>query len=127
MLRRSSARLRVGSNRQTADAIEAISAGIAGLRAIGATIWGTSWLAHLALAYAEAWMNSMMLGVASAKQRQRSKQPKNDGIRPRSIASPVKSHLSRMIRTFGKRKRISTVHCMSRAVRRQNPGSCALR
>ena len=54
-------------------------------------------------------MNSLMLGVASAKQRQRLKQPKNDGIRPKSFASPVKSHSSRMIPTFGKRKRISRV------------------
>jgi predicted ATPase len=37
---------------KAADAIQVISAAIAGLRAIGATAWGTSWLAHLALAYA---------------------------------------------------------------------------
>jgi predicted ATPase len=35
------------------DAIEAISGGIAGLRAIGATTWATLWLTHLASAYAE--------------------------------------------------------------------------
>jgi predicted ATPase len=37
---------------KAADAIQAISAEIAGLRAIGATTWGTAWLSHLALAYA---------------------------------------------------------------------------
>ena len=37
------------------DAIQAISAEIAGLRAIGATTFGTCWFAHLALAYASAW------------------------------------------------------------------------
>ncbi len=36
-----------------ADAIDAISTGIAGLRAIGAATWGTSWLSHLASAHAE--------------------------------------------------------------------------
>jgi class 3 adenylate cyclase/predicted ATPase len=35
------------------DAIQAISTEIAGMRAIGATTWGTYWFAHLALAYAE--------------------------------------------------------------------------
>jgi predicted ATPase len=38
---------------KAADAIQAISAELAGLRAIGATSWGTGWLSHLALAYAE--------------------------------------------------------------------------
>jgi predicted ATPase len=37
---------------KTADAIQTISAEIAGLRAIGAPTWGTAWLSHLALAYA---------------------------------------------------------------------------
>jgi predicted ATPase len=35
------------------EAIQAISAAIVGLRTIGASVWGTAWLAHLALAYAE--------------------------------------------------------------------------
>jgi class 3 adenylate cyclase/tetratricopeptide (TPR) repeat protein len=34
------------------EAIQAISAEIAGLREIGAPTWGTAWLSHLALAYA---------------------------------------------------------------------------
>ena len=38
---------------KAADAIDAISAGIAGLRAIGTTLFDTYRLAHLALAYAE--------------------------------------------------------------------------
>ena len=37
---------------KAADAIQAINAEIAGLRAMGATTWGTAWLSHLALAYA---------------------------------------------------------------------------
>ena len=37
---------------KAADAIQVISAEMAGLRAIGTTTWGTCWLAHLALAYA---------------------------------------------------------------------------
>jgi predicted ATPase len=36
---------------KAADAVQAISAEIAGLRAIGAPTWGTAWLSHLALAY----------------------------------------------------------------------------
>ena len=35
------------------DAIQTISAWITGMRAMGATVWGTSFLSHLALAYAE--------------------------------------------------------------------------
>jgi predicted ATPase len=38
---------------KASDAIQTISAGITGMRAIGATVWGTSWLSHLALAYAD--------------------------------------------------------------------------
>jgi predicted ATPase len=38
---------------KASDAIQTISGEIAGLHAIGATVWGTAWLAHLALAYAE--------------------------------------------------------------------------
>ena len=37
---------------KAADAIQVINAEIAGLRAIGATTWGTAYLSHLALAYA---------------------------------------------------------------------------
>jgi predicted ATPase len=37
---------------KAADAVQAISTDIAGLRAIGAPTWGTAWLSHLALAYA---------------------------------------------------------------------------
>src|SRR5262249_42219401 len=36
---------------KAADAVQLISAEIAGLRAIGAPTWGTAWLAYLALAY----------------------------------------------------------------------------
>jgi tetratricopeptide (TPR) repeat protein len=38
---------------KASEAIQAISAAIIGLRPIGATVWGTAWLAHLSLAYAE--------------------------------------------------------------------------
>jgi predicted ATPase len=38
---------------KAADAIQTISAEIAGLRAIGATTWGTAYLSHQALAYTE--------------------------------------------------------------------------
>ena len=59
-----------------ADAIQAISAEIAGLRTIGATIWGTAWLAHLALAYAalekldDAWrcIGEAMTAVETTKE-----------------------------------------------------------
>ncbi len=37
---------------KAADAIQVINAEIAGLRAIGASTWGTAWLSHLAFAYA---------------------------------------------------------------------------
>ena len=38
---------------KASDAIQTISAWITGMRAMGATVWGTSFLSHLALAYAE--------------------------------------------------------------------------
>jgi predicted ATPase len=38
---------------KASDAVQTISAGITGMRAVGATVWGTSWLSHLASAYAE--------------------------------------------------------------------------
>src|SRR5262249_21227248 len=38
---------------KAADAIQVINAEIAGLRAMGATTWGTAYLSHLALGYAE--------------------------------------------------------------------------
>ena len=111
---------------KAADAIQTISAGIAGLRAIGATIWGTFWLAHLALAYAElgkfddAWR---CIGEAMA----RSKQPRKDGTKPRSIALPAKSRLSRPSRMRQKRKHISSVRSRLRVSNRQSPGNSAPR
>ena len=59
-----------------ADAIQAISADIAGLRTIGATTWGTGALAHLALAYAalekldDAWrcIGEAMTAVETTKE-----------------------------------------------------------
>ena len=62
---------------KAAEAIEAISAGIAGLRVTGATIWRTSWSAHLALAYAEleefddAWrcLGEAMTAIETTKER----------------------------------------------------------
>ena len=61
---------------KTADAIQAISAEIAGLRAIGATTWGTAGLSHLALAYAalgkldDAWrcIGEAMTAVETTKE-----------------------------------------------------------
>jgi predicted ATPase len=62
---------------KAADAIQAISAEIAGLRAIGATAWGTYLLAHLAWAYAalgkfdDAWhcIDEAMREVETTKER----------------------------------------------------------
>ena len=59
------------------DAIQAINAEIAGLRAIGATTWGPCWLAHLAWAYAalgkldDAWrcIGEAMTAVETTKER----------------------------------------------------------
>ena len=61
---------------KTADAIQAITAEIAGLRAIGATAWGTAWLSHLASAYAalgkldDAWrcIGEAMTAVQTTKE-----------------------------------------------------------
>ena len=61
---------------KTADAIQAISAEIAGLRAIGATTWSTGALSHLALAYAalgnldDAWrcIGEAMTAVETTKE-----------------------------------------------------------
>ena len=58
------------------EAIQAISAAIVGLRTIGASVWGTAWLAHLALAYAElgkldyAWryIDEAMTAVETTKE-----------------------------------------------------------
>jgi DNA-binding winged helix-turn-helix (wHTH) protein/tetratricopeptide (TPR) repeat protein len=58
------------------EAVEAINAEIAGLRAIGAPTWGTSWLSHLALAYAalgqldDAWrcIGEAMTAVETTKE-----------------------------------------------------------
>jgi hypothetical protein len=38
---------------KASEAIQAISAAMTGLHSIGATVWGTAWLAHLALGFAE--------------------------------------------------------------------------
>ncbi len=62
---------------KTADAIQVISAEIAGLRVFGATTWGTEWLVHLALAYAalgkpdDAWrsVGEAMTTVETTKER----------------------------------------------------------
>jgi class 3 adenylate cyclase/predicted ATPase len=43
----------LAENGKAADVIEAISVGMAGQRAIGATTWGIYFLAHLALAYSQ--------------------------------------------------------------------------
>ena len=61
---------------KTADAIQAISPEIAGLRAIGATTWVTAWLSHLAFAYAalgkldDAWrcIGEAMTAVETTKE-----------------------------------------------------------
>jgi len=62
---------------QASEAIQAINAEIAGLRGIGATVWFTSWFAHLALAYVElgkfedAWrcIGEAMTLVETSKER----------------------------------------------------------
>jgi predicted ATPase len=62
---------------EATDAIQAISAEIAGLRAIGATTYGPYWLAHLALAYGalakldDAWrcIGEAMTAVETTKER----------------------------------------------------------
>jgi predicted ATPase len=62
---------------KAADAIEAINAETAGLRAIGATTWGPYFLGHLALAYAalgkldDAWrcIGEAMTTVETGKER----------------------------------------------------------
>ena len=62
---------------KAADAIQTISAEIAGMRAIGATIWRPYFLAHLALAYAalgklaDAWrcISEAMTAVETTKER----------------------------------------------------------
>ncbi len=62
---------------KAADAIQVISAEIAGLRVIGATTWGTNSLAHLALAYAalgkldDAWrcIGEAMTAVETTKEQ----------------------------------------------------------
>ena len=62
---------------KAADAIQVISAEMAGLRAIGTTTWGTCWLAHLALAYAalgkrdDAWrcIGEAMTAVETTKEQ----------------------------------------------------------
>jgi predicted ATPase len=62
---------------KASDAIQAINAEIGGLRGIGATVWFTSWFAHLALAYAElgkfedAWrcISEAMTLVEKSKER----------------------------------------------------------
>src|SRR5262249_39740933 len=38
---------------KSAEAIQTINSGLEGWRATGATVWTTSWLSHLALAYAD--------------------------------------------------------------------------
>jgi predicted ATPase/DNA-binding winged helix-turn-helix (wHTH) protein len=58
------------------EAVQAINAEIAGLKAIGAPTWGTSWLSHLALAYAslgqldDAWrcIGEAMTAVETTKE-----------------------------------------------------------
>ena len=62
---------------KASDAVQAISAAIAEMRAIGASTWGTAWLTHLALAHAElgklddAWrcISEAMTRVETTKER----------------------------------------------------------
>jgi DNA-binding winged helix-turn-helix (wHTH) protein/predicted ATPase len=62
---------------RASDAVQAISAAIAEMGAIGSSTWGTAWLTHLALAYAElgkldgAWrcIGDAMTKVETTKER----------------------------------------------------------
>jgi tetratricopeptide (TPR) repeat protein len=84
----------LGQTGSASDAVQMITAGITAWRSTGATLFLPSWLLYLAAARAElgqlddAWR---CIGEPGA----RSKQPKKDGSRPRSIASRVKSRSSR--------------------------------
>ena len=75
---------------KASDAVQMITSGITAYRSTGATLCMPSCLSYLARAYAElgqfddAWR---CIGEAMT----RSKQPRKDGARPRSIAWPVKS------------------------------------
>ena len=69
--------------------------------------------------------NSMTLGAALAKRRPLWKQPRKGGLRPRSIALPVKSRSSRRSRMPRKRKRISSARSRSPASNKPNPGNSA--
>jgi len=67
----------LGQIGKASEAIQTIATAIPGLRAIGATTWGTCWLAHLALAYAElgkfddAWrcIDEAMTAAETTKER----------------------------------------------------------
>jgi hypothetical protein len=106
---------------KAADAIQAISAENAGLRAIGGTIWGTYWLAHLALAYAElgkpddAWryIGEAMAAVQTTKEQWYQAEINRVGGEI-ALKSPEPD--------AAKRRRISSAHLRSHANSKQSPG-----
>jgi predicted ATPase len=63
------------------------------------------WLPHMRNS-----ANSMRLGAGSAKRRRRRKSARKSGMRPKSIALPVKSRVSQPTRMLRNQKRISGAH-----------------
>jgi hypothetical protein len=107
---------------KAADAIQAINAEIAGLRAMGATTWRTAYLSHLALAYAALGklddagrcIGEAMTAVETTKEA---------GTKLRSIASLEKSPSIRPIRTRLELKPISSALSPSPANNKPSPGN----
>src|ERR1700730_10209923 len=98
---------------------QAISSGITTWRSTGATALVPFYLAYLATAYAKIG-HSMMPGVALAKRRQRSKQPRKGGARLNRMVGEIELNSRR-------RKGILIARFQLRVSSRLNHGSCALR
>ena len=107
---------------KASDAVPIITEGIAAMRSSGTTLWLPFWLPFLARAYADlgkfddAWRcideARWMMATSS-----------NNGVRPRSIASPAKSRLCRGTQMRPKRKLTLSVRSRLRVSSRQSHGT----
>ena len=73
------------------SAVQKITSGITAARLMGFTLGTPRWLSHLASAHAESWPVRSRMALHWRSDEHNRQRPRKDGVRPRSIASQVKS------------------------------------
>jgi tetratricopeptide (TPR) repeat protein len=111
---------------KASDAVRALTSGITSLRSTGASLYEPRHLWHLAMAYAELGQPDMF-GVALTRRSTKQKGRRKSGARLSCTALPGKSNSGLRRRMQRRPKNVSFAHSLSRAVNKQNPGSCAPR